>query len=131
MGLFFTLHFVGFNWVVAYVLPNIAPVDGLRGGVWSVRFWSLLFTHYWPMLLMTVVTEREMVRGAMRRFDQVGPYFPVMRTWVIFLPLAMLSVLGDVTKLFTIDHIGCYTLAALAYFSPWRLAPRPTAPEGL
>lgn len=120
-GLFFTVHFLGFNWLMAFWLNLTAPLEGLRGGFWSAHFWAVLATHYWPILLMAVVTERQMLGGAIRQFDKTSPYLPVIRTWAIFLPLFMLSLAGEMTKLFTIDHIVCYVLAALAYFSPWRL----------
>lgn len=123
IAVFYSVHFLGFNWIVATWLPIIAPLDGLRGGVWSGKFWSVLFTYYWPMVLMAAVAQREMLRGAWHRFDRVGPYLPVVRTWVVYLPLFFIVLLGDMTKLYTVDHFVCYVIAAVAYFSPWRLAP--------
>lgn len=120
-GLWYVGRFVGFSWLVGFWIGVVAPLAGMRPGDWSLSFWSVLLAEYWPMLLLAAVAERRMLCGAARAHEELGPFLPMVRTWVIIIPLTGLMLFGAMTKLFTIDQLVCYTLVAVAYFSPWRL----------
>lgn len=116
----FSLHFLALHWIAVQILPTAFPLDQVRETTGYAAFWRVLWSSYWPVVVLTLIADADVIGNAVRRYDKVSPYLNLFRIIMLAIPATFIGLLGYFTGLFTIDHIACYVLVSLFMFSPWR-----------